>query len=280
MTSLHSSKVESDARDLESRFTKNGSPCIGIILGSGQSRVLINGNVLKPNESISYKSILEFPVPKVPGHAGELILGTIDDIPVAVLSGRVHFYEGHPMSAVVHAVRVLAHLGMKDAFLTNAAGGIRPDLKTGNLTVLTDHLNLMGTCPMRGWKSTGEEKLYPAMANPYPLWEILEDLRKEMEIPGGTGTYAAMPGPCYETAAETRMLRLLGADVVGMSTAPEAIALRHKGVRCGGISVVSNEAGVEDLDHEHVTAAVEAAGPRLAQLLRAAVIRTHQLQQS
>lgn len=271
--------VNVSADQLRDTFQKNGSPRIGITLGSGQGTVLQDAGSLEITERIPYSKIDSFPEPKVEGHPGVLLLGTIQGIPVAVLSGRVHLYEGHSPDQVVHAVRVLAKLGVSDMILTNAAGGVNTRLKVGDIMVINDHLNLMGANPLIGPNNDDLGPRFPAMAKPYPHWEALEWSRTNLNIQGSTGTYAAVTGPCYETLAETIMLRRLGADAVGMSTVPEAIALRHMGVRCGGISIITNAAGAVGLSHYEVKQVVAVASRRIAHLLGEIVVQINGLHQ-
>jgi purine-nucleoside phosphorylase len=183
------------------------------------------------------------PVTSVAGHAGHLCLGKSGGVRVACLQGRVHGYEGHATSRVVFGVRLLAALGCRTVLLTNAAGGIRADLSPGSLMLLTDHINLTGQNPLVGWPEGGPPAFIDmTVAYDRELREAALSAAASLGISLGSGVYAALLGPSYETPAEIRMLRALGADAVGMSTALEVIALRERGVRVGAVSCITNAA--------------------------------------
>jgi purine-nucleoside phosphorylase len=194
----------------------------------------------------------------VAGHAGRLVLGKIGPVPVAVLQGRYHYYEGHDIDDVVFPVRVLAKLGVQSLLLTNAAGGIGRELLPGDLMVIRDHVNLMGINPLRGANDERLGPRFPDMSNVYDLkfQDVIVAAQAEIGLAPKKGVYLALSGPSYETPAEIRMLATLGADAVGMSTVPEAICARHMGVRVAGISCVTNlAAGISalPLSHREVT---------------------------
>jgi purine-nucleoside phosphorylase len=244
---------------------------LGIIAGSGLGAL---GDLVEEAVRIPYKEIPHMPTPRVAGHAGELVLGQLEGLSVAVLSGRVHAYEGHPMEEVVFGARLLGRLGCPRVLLTNAAGGIPPELGPGSLCRVTDHLNLMGRNPLTGANVDALGPRFPDMTAVYSpsLGSRLDQAAVAAGVSLGHGVYAAMSGPSYETPAEIRMIEALGAAVVGMSTVPEAIALRHMGVEVACISVVSNHAagiGKEALDHSDVKTVALQAGPRLLSLVRA-----------
>lgn len=247
------------------------TPGLGVIAGSGLGSL---GGLVEDAVRLPYDEIPNMPAPTVVGHAGQLVLGTLEGLPVAVLSGRVHRYEGHPMSDVVFGARLLARLGCPAVLLTNAAGGIPPDLGPGSLCRLTDHINLMGQNPLTGPNVEALGPRFPDMTQVYST-ELASRLERAAETEGVSldqGVYAAMAGPSYETPAEIRMLRTLGVTVVGMSTVPEAIALRHMSVQVCCISVVSNAAagvGSGTLDHSEVKDVALEAGPRLLAVVRA-----------
>lgn len=220
---------------------------------------------------VPYAEIPGFAAVGVAGHRGELVLGRISGVEVACLAGRVHLYEGHPPARVVFGVRLLRELGCHSVLLTNAAGGIRADLAPGTLLLVTDHVNLTGANPLLG---PPEDSLprFPDMTHAYDarLRTLAHEAALQEGIALAEGVYAGVLGPSYETPAEIRMLRTLGADVVGMSTVHEVIALRHRGVRVGTVSVVTNAAAglsAQPLDHRDVQAAADAAHDRLSRLL-------------
>jgi purine-nucleoside phosphorylase len=226
---------------------------------------------------VSYEDIPHFPVPSgVVGHAGELVLGDVDRTPVVVLSGRVHFYEGRPMTDVVFPARVLARLGVGAVILTNAAGGVRKTFKPGDLMLMTDHINAFGTNPLVGPNEDSIGTRFPDMSAVYDpaLRRLTKATARSLRIPLREGVYLGNPGPSYETPAEIRAFRAIGADAVGMSTVPEAIALRHAGVRVIGISTITNmAAGIlpRPLVHEEVLAVTKKVGDRFVRLLTALV---------
>ncbi len=250
-------------------------PRAGVVLGSGLGAF---AERLGRPAVILYREIPEFPLAGVEGHAGRLVLGEASGpagpVPVAVMQGRLHGYEGHRPEEVAYGVRVLCLLGAEELALTNAAGGIRADLEPGDLVRITDHIDLSGQNPLRGPNDERLGPRFPDLTSAYDpaLGERLEAAARRLGAKLGRGVYACMPGPSYETPAEVRMLRGLGADLVGMSTVPEVIAARHMGVPVVGISLVANRAAglsARPLSHEEVTAAGEKAGGRLADLLLA-----------
>jgi purine-nucleoside phosphorylase len=244
-------------------------PVVGVVLGSGLGGVA--GKVSGRRE-IPYERVPHFPPSRVAGHGGAVVFGRMDATPVALLVGRVHFYEGHPLDLVTLPVRVLAALGARAIVLTNAAGGIRSDLRPGDFLVIADHLNLVGASPLRG---PADERLGARFLDCSTLYdpafqEIARAAAARAHVELRRGVYAAMPGPQYETPAEIRMLRTLGADAVGMSTAPEAIVAVHAGMRVLGISVITNPAaGISrhPLSHEEVLEVGERAEEALARFL-------------
>jgi purine-nucleoside phosphorylase len=243
-------------------------PLVGLVLGSGLGSY---SKGFEARVAVSYRDIPGFAASTVPGHAGELVSGRVRGVPVACLSGRVHLYEGHSVERVVLGVRVLAELGCRAVLLTNAAGGIRQGLSPGSLLLLADHVNLTGTSPLIGPNAPGRSR-FPDMSEAYdpPLRALAHSTAKAEGIALEEGVYAGLVGPSYETPAEIRMLRTLGADAVGMSTVLEVIALRHLDVRVGAVSVITNlAAGLSGrpLDHAEVQAAGEAAKDRLERLL-------------
>jgi len=239
------------------RFVQSKSPLrptIGLVLGSGLGAF---ARSLEKATAIPYGEIPHFPTSTAVGHSGELVMGHAQGVPVAVMSGRAHYYEGYTMQQVVFPVRVLGRMGVKTLILTNAAGSVNVAYKPGELMVLSDHINLMGSNPMIG---PNEEQLglrFFDMSEPYDphLREIAEKACWKAGVTVRKGVYLALSGPSYETPAEIRMLRTLGADAVGMSTVPEVIAARHMGLRVLGISCITNmAAGVtkKPLDHREV----------------------------
>jgi purine-nucleoside phosphorylase len=230
------------------------SPEIGIVLGSGLGPL---ADAVEQTVVIPYEEIPEWPRSTAVGHAGKLVFGRLNGRRVAVMSGRAHLYEGHAMAQVVLGVRVLAHLGAGQFILTNAAGGINLRYGRGRLVLITDHINLQGANPLTGPNDEALGPRFPDMSFAYTprLRELALATAAARGIALEQGVYAALPGPSYETPAEIRYLRAIGADLVGMSTVPEVIALRHMGKEVLGISCVTNmAAGVtnEAIHHDEV----------------------------
>jgi len=233
-------------------------PTLAIVLGSGFHHVLTELHV---DQKIAYAKIPGFPRPTVSGHAGELYFGHLGKTPVLVLSGRAHFYEGHPMERVTFAVRTLAAFGIRDLLLTNAAGGINKKFRAGDFMVLTDHINLMGANPLRGPAIPGLPR-FVDLTETYDkkLRGLLFAAGKISKLRLQRGVYLAVSGPSYETPAEIRAFARLGADAVGMSTVPEAIVARQCGLNVAAVSCITNLAagiGGGKLSHAEV---LETAG--------------------
>jgi purine-nucleoside phosphorylase len=250
-------------------------PRVGVVLGSGLNEL---ADRLPDGVSIPYERIPHFPRTTVAGHQGKVIAGRLHGMPVLMLQGRFHYYEGHDLQTVTFPVRVMQHLGVSTLILTAATGGIRADLRPGDLVALSDHLNLLGVNPLRGINDERLGTRFPDMTEVYSprLREIAREEADRLGIAVAEGVYGCVSGPSYETPAEIRMLRTLGADVVGMSTAPEAIVARHAGMEVLGIALVSNAAaGVvgTPITHQEVLEAGRKAAPMLAALIEGVVAR-------
>ena len=245
-------------------------PQVGVTLGSGLGGF---ADAVEDPVEIPYGEIPGWPVSTAVGHAGTLVLGMFGGVPVAVMKGRAHLYEGHPPQKVVFGVRVLGRLGMHSLVLTNACGALDPAVVPGSLVAISDHLNLQGTSPLVGPNDDSLGPRFPDMSDAYdPAYRAIARAAAErLGLSLGEGVYAAWLGPAFETPAEIRMLRTLGADLVGMSTAPEVLAASHMGIRCLALSCVTNAAaGVldEPIDHERVLEVGARAGADLVALLR------------
>ena len=216
-------------------------PATAIVLGSGLGDF---ADTLLDAVTLPYGDLPHWPVSRVVGHAGKLVVGTVGGRRVAVLSGRAHVYEGHDLSTVVFATRVMARAGVRELILTNAAGGINTGFASGALMVIDDHLNLMGSNPLVGPNDERMGPRFPDMSEVYSarLRRIADEAARARGVSVTHGIYAGLHGPSYETPAEIRYLRTIGADAVGMSTVPEAIAARHMGVEVLGISCITNMA--------------------------------------
>jgi len=241
-----------------------------VVLGSGLGGL---ADAVENPVEIPYGEIPGWPVSTAVGHAGVLVLGTVDGVPVAVMRGRAHLYEGIGADRAVFGVRVLGRLGVQTLVVTNAAGAINEAYRPGMLVLISDHINLMGTSPLTGPNDDELGPRFPDLSNAYDpeLRRLARETADRLELDLPEGVYAAWSGPQFETPAEIRFMRAVGGDLAGMSTVPEVIAARHMGIRCLGISVVTNmAAGVvhEKLDHEAVLSVGAHAQPSLTALLR------------
>jgi purine-nucleoside phosphorylase len=253
-------------------------PEIAIVLGSGSGSL---ADSVESPEAIPYARIPRWPVSTVKGHAGRLVAGTLGGKPVAVMQGRAHYYEGYTAEQTAFPVRVLRRLGVEVLIATNAAGGIHPDFQPGDLMLITDHINLLGLGGANPLRGPNDERLgprFPDMSRAYDgnLQEAARQAAAETGLFLRHGVYAGLAGPSFETPAELRFLRSIGADAVGMSTVSEVIAARHGGMRVLGISVISNRANLDGShppDHEEVLRATQRAVPKLALLLNALLPR-------
>ena len=229
-------------------------PSVGVVLGSGLGAF---ANALTDRVDIAYHDIPGWPGSTAVGHAGKLIIGKLGEVTVAVMAGRAHLYEGYSPAQVTYGVRVLGSLGVKSMVFTNAAGGINLALQRGGLVLISDHINLQGCNPLCGPNDDLLGPRFPDMSEAYSrdFREKAKQVAAEQCIPMAEGVYAAMLGPNYETPAEIRYLRVIGADVVGMSTVPEVIVANHMGMKVLGISCVTNmAAGIlqQKINHEEV----------------------------
>ena len=245
-------------------------PRIGVVLGSGLGGL---ADALDHRVEIPYGEIPGWPVSTAVGHAGVLVLGELDGVPVVLMRGRAHLYEGVGADRAVFGIRVLGRLGVETLVVTNAAGGIDEAYRPGLLVLISDHVNLQGTSPLVGPNDEDVGPRFPDMSDAYDpeLRRMARDAAGRLGIELGEGVYAAWLGPQFETPAEIRLMRAVGADLAGMSTVPEVIAARHMGIRCLGISVVTNmAAGVlpEKIDHEAVLEVGARAAGSLTALLR------------
>lgn len=244
-------------------------PEIGLILGSGLG---VLGDRAEKRNIIDYVGIPNFPISTVEGHMGRFVFGEISGRKVAIMQGRFHFYEGYGMKEVVFPIWVMRSLGIKKLIVTNASGGVNINFSPGDLMLITDHINFMGTNPLIGPNIYSMGVRFPDMSNAYSsrMKDLIIKISNELNIPIKLGVYASMTGPAYETPAEIKMLRILGADAVGMSTVPEVIAANHAGMEVVGISCITNmAAGVLDkpLSHEEVIKTAEEVKDKFLRLL-------------
>lgn len=254
--------------DYINQRTNNFKPELGIILGSGLGDFADNFSSI----TIPYSDIPDFESSTVPGHKGQLVFGEINGLKAVMMQGRYHFYEGHPMQAVVFPVKVMSKLGIKTLIITNAAGGVNETFKPADLMVIKDHINLMGTNPLIGKNDDSIGPRFPDMSEVYKknLIELAKQSAKELEINLQEGVYTAFSGPSYETPAEINFLKMIGADAVGMSTIPEAIVANYCNVKVLGISCITNSAASNDdsqLSHAEVIENSSLAKEKFSKLL-------------
>ena len=265
---LHQQQVEAAVAFLSSRIPE--SPEILIQLGTGLGELV---RAMQVTTTFTYEEIPHFPRSTVTSHDGNLVFGTLAGKKTAILQGRFHYYEGYSAREVSFPIRVLSLLGATTAIITNASGGLNPSFRPGTLMVFEDHLNLLGDNPLRGPNVDAWGERFPDLSTPYDLKlrQLALKLARRLGLDEvASGTYGCIPGPSLETPAETRFLRMIGADAVGMSSVPEILVALHGGLRVLGLSVVAN---VNDPDHfrpiriDEIIAAARKAEPRLQQLI-------------
>ena len=261
-------KVRQAVSAIRTRYS--ATPRLGLILGSGLGRY---ADTFREKTVIPYDVLPHFPRPGVPGHSGNLVLGDAEGVPAAALQGRAHRYEGYTMAEVTFPVRVLGNLGIRQLIVTNAAGGISPEFKPGDLMLITDHLNFMADNPLIGDNIDEFGPRFPDMSEAYnpAMREVVLRAAGDHGVTLHQGVYAALTGPAYETPAEIRMCRMLGADAVGMSTVPEVMVAIHMGIRVLGISCITNTAaGIlpRRLSHAEVMETASRASQEFASVLR------------
>ncbi len=265
-------KIKETAAWLRERMPS--SPTTAIVLGTGLGRLAEEIAVTKAFE---YKDIPNFPVSTVEGHSGRLIFGKLGDRDILAMQGRFHFYEGYSMKEVTFPVRVMYELGIKTLFVSNAAGGMNPEFKIGDLMIITDHINFFPEHPLHGPNfPTGPR--FPDMHEAYDkeLVRLADGIAAEKGIKLQHGVYVGTQGPTFETPAEYRMYRAMGGDTVGMSTVPEVIVARHCGIRVFGVSVVTDLGGFDmpvEVSHEEVQEAANKAQPIMTELMREMLLR-------
>ncbi|MDR5695437.1 MAG: purine-nucleoside phosphorylase [Armatimonadota bacterium] len=245
-------------------------PCIAIILGSGLGGLA--GEIAR-EVTIPYAEIPHFPQATVEGHAGNLILGTLEGKPVVAMQGRAHYYEGYSLAQVTFPVRVMRSLGAEVLLVSNAAGGLNRLFRAGDLMIIVDHINFMGSNPLIGPNDPSLGPRFPDMSQAYDpvLIDLAERVAIRLGIPIRKGVYVAVHGPSYETPAELRMLARWGADAVGMSTVPEVIVARHMGMRVLGITAITDMATgeqVQPLSHDEVIAVATQIEPKFVRLVK------------
>lgn len=272
-------KIQETASWLKVRMKTH--PNTAIILGTGLGRL---AEEIQVEQAIDYKDIPNFPVSTVEGHSGKFIFGKLGGIDIIAMKGRFHYYEGYSMKEVTFPVRVMYELGIRTLFVSNAAGGMNPGFKIGDLMVITDHINLFPEHPLRG-KNYPTGPRFPDMHETYDssLIKLAGQIAREKKIRLQYGVYVGVQGPTFETPAEYRMYRTLGGDTVGMSTVPEVIVAHHCGIRTFGISVVTDLGGFDnpvEVSHEEVQEAADKAQPIMTEIMREMIVRSEELEHS
>ncbi|SEV88104.1 MULTISPECIES: purine-nucleoside phosphorylase [Prevotellaceae] len=250
------------------------NPKTAIILGTGLGQL---ASEITDKTEYSYSDIPNFPVSTVEGHSGKLIFGKLGDVDILAMQGRFHFYEGYSMKEVTFPVRVMYELGIKTLFVSNAAGGMNPEFKIGDLMIITDHINFFPEHPLRG-KNFPTGPRFPDMHETYDqkLVAIADEIAREKGIKVQHGVYVGVQGPTFETPAEYKMYRILGGDAVGMSTVPEVIVAHHCGIKTFGVSVITDLGGFDDpveVSHEEVQEAANMAQPLMTEIMREMIKR-------
>ena len=252
----------------------NFAPEYGVILGSGLGSFTDEMEVLY---TLPYNEILNFPVSTVEGHKGALVFGTIGDKKVVAMQGRFHFYEGYSMTEVTFPVRVMKFLGVEKLVVSNASGGVNPKYKVGSIVMITDHINMTPEHPLRGKNDERFGPRFVNMSEPYSRKMIAKAtaIAKELNIEVQEGIYLGLQGPTFETLAEYKMVKILGADCVGMSTVPEVIVARHMDLETFGISVITDMGDAENIgtiSHDEVLEAAKNAEPKVRSLIKELIL--------
>tara|TARA_B110000037_G_C17075966_1_gene487867 strand:- start:487 stop:1314 length:828 start_codon:yes stop_codon:yes gene_type:complete len=261
-------RIKQTADFLQNKF--NATNPVGIVLGTGLGEL---ASEIKDPIIIEYAEIPNFPQSTVEGHDGKLIYGRLNGVEVLAMKGRFHFYEGYSMEEVVFPIRVMHFLNVKTLILSNASGGMNPAYKVGDIMVLNDQINLFPTNPLIGPNIEELGPRFPDMSEPYDL-DMIQLIKESANMLGHElheGVYAGVSGPCFETPAEYKYLRIIGGDAVGMSTVPENIAAKHLGMKVAALSVITDlgvEGIVETVSHEEVQLAAQNAEPKLASIVK------------
>ena len=270
-------KIQETASWLKERMTTN--PRTAIVLGTGLGQL---ASEITDTYEFSYADIPNFPISTVEGHSGKLIFGKLGGVDIMAMQGRFHFYEGYSMKEVTFPVRVMYELGIKTLFVSNAAGGMNPGFKIGDLMVITDHINFFPEHPLRG-KNFPTGPRFPDMHQTYDL-ELIKlagKIARDKGIRLQYGVYMGVQGPTFETPAEYKMYRALGGDTVGMSTVPEVIVAHHCGIRVFGVSIVTDLGGFDipvEVSHEEVQEAANKAQPIMTELMREMIVRSERVE--
>lgn len=266
-------KIQETVQFIKTKTSIN--PKFGVVLGTGLGNFTSEMTIV---DTIPYSEIPHFPISTVKGHHGQLIFGWLKNQPLVALQGRFHFYEGYSMPEVTFPIRVLKFLGIQHLFLSNASGGTNPNYKVGDIMIIEDHINLSNRNPLIGLNDERLGPRFPDMSEVYDkkLIKMAIEIAEKEKLNYQVGVYASVTGPNYETPSEYKYIRKIGADAVGMSTAPEAIVARHMGLSCFAVSVISDlgvEGKIEYITHDHVIDAASLAEPQMTKMLLAMIER-------
>lgn len=261
-------QIKETASFLESK-TKI-KPNAGIVLGTGLGNL---SSEIEIETAIPYSDIPNFPVSTVEGHSGQLIFGTLNNVPVVAMQGRFHYYEGYCLKECTFPIRVMKMLGIKNLFLSNASGGVNADFEIGDIMLITDHINLLPDNPLRGKNIDELGPRFPDMSEPYSkdLNKKVINIAKENDIKLQQGIYAVLSGPTFETPAEYKYIQIIGADTVGMSTVPEVIVARHMDLPCMAMSIITDlgvDGKIVEISHEEVQEVAKAAEPKMTLIIK------------
>jgi purine-nucleoside phosphorylase len=246
------------------------SPMVGIVLGTGLGNLSSEINI---TTAIPYSEIPNFPVSTVEGHSGQLIFGTINNVPVVAMQGRFHYYEGYSLKECTFPIRVMHALGIQNLFLSNASGGVNINFNIGDIMLITDHINMLPDNPLRGKNIDELGPRFPDMSEPYnaELNKMVIEIASQNNINIQQGVYAVLSGPTFETPAEYKFMKIIGADTVGMSTVPEVIVANHMGLPCMAMSIITDlgvDGKIVEISHEEVQEVARAAEPKMTLIIK------------
>ena len=271
-------KIEETKRFLATKT--NITPKVGIVLGTGLGNL---STEIEVEDAIPYSEIPNFPVSTVEGHQGQLLFGTLNDVPVVAMQGRFHFYEGYSLKECTFPIRVMQALGIENLFLSNASGGVNPNFEIGDIMLITDHINMLPDNPLRGKNIDELGPRFPDMSEPYS--KRLNDLTLEIAAANNIniqqGVYAVLSGPTFETPSEYKMIHILGADAVGMSTVPEVIVANHMSIPCIALSIISDlgvEGKIVEISHEEVQVVAQKAEPKMTLIIKELLSKIYNLE--
>jgi purine-nucleoside phosphorylase len=258
----------------------NVNPKVGIVLGTGLGNL---SKEIKVEDSIPYSEIPNFPISTVEGHQGQLLFGTLNDVPVVAMQGRFHYYEGYSLKECTFPIRIMHALGVDNLFLSNASGGVNPNFEIGDIMLITDHINMLPDNPLRGKNIDELGPRFPDMSEAYDkrLNQLTIDIAAKNNIAIQQGVYAVLSGPTFETPSEYKMMQIIGADTVGMSTVPEVIVANHMGLPCMALSIITDlgvEGKIVEISHEEVQVVAQKAEPKMTIIIKEVLNKIYNLE--